>query len=777
VLAALALTLAAGAALGGLHAPPSAVIVAVPVAAAAAWRWPGRVTAVGLVVGVLLGGAAWRGMRAPVEDPADLAHLAPRRHLTVEVVVEGPPEGGAGAWRALARTPGGPRWGESRLLVRFPASARRPTPGERWRVAGRLARFSAPVNPGAPDVRAIWASRGVYAALRAAEGAPLGASTLAVDRARGMVDGLRLGLLSGLAPGLSADRHALLGSLLLGAGAAPVPEAIAGRFRDAGLAHLLAASGAQVALLGGLVVALVRVLGGGPVAQAILGSAGLALYLALTGGAPGMVRATLMGLVGLAGLVLEASPLPFAALWAAVLGLVALDPACVADLGFQFSVLATYALLRLAHGGLSARLPGPGWLWTGLAAPVVTWAWVTPWQAHVFHVVPLAGIPANWASGPLVAILTPWSLGVAVLGMAWPGGAALANRVTAVGLAALEAVAAAAVAVPGQLVAVPAVPPLVLAGTYVALACGLARWRWALAVLGLALCGWPAPAPGELQVAVLAVGQGDAIVIRTPGGETLVVDAGPAGGGSDAGARVVLPYLRQSGVRRLALAVASHPHMDHVGGLPALARALPIAEAWEAGSSTEGPAARGLLASWLAAGIPWRTPASGPLVWRSEGVELRALQRRGRPASLNDASLVLTLRHGATTMLLPGDLEAPGERALAAGHETLAAQVLKVGHHGARGSSSAAWLAAVRPALAIVSVGAGSVHGHPHAEALARLTATGAEVVRTDRHGAILLRSDGCHWRVTDARSGWARWRRLSEPLAQLPGAPATPAP
>jgi competence protein ComEC len=276
---------------------------------------------------------------------------------------------------------------------------------------------------------------------------------------------------------------------------------------------------------------------------------------------------------------------------------------------------------------------------------------------------------------------------------------------------------------------------------------------------------------------VLAVGQGDAIVIRTPGGETLVVDAGPAGGGSDAGARVVLPYLRRLGVRRLALAVASHPHMDHVGGLPALARALPIAEAWEAGASTEGTAARGLLASWLAAGIPWRTPASGPLVWRREGVELRGLQRRGRPASLNDASLVLALRHGATTMLLPGDLEEPGERALVAGPEALAAQVLKVGHHGARGSSSAAWLAAVRPALAIVSVGAGSVHGHPHAEALARLTGTGAEVVRTDRHGAILLRSDGRHWRVTDARSGWARWRRLSEPWAQPPVAPAPPAP
>ncbi|MEB3330350.1 MAG: ComEC/Rec2 family competence protein [Candidatus Sericytochromatia bacterium] len=779
MLAALALTLVAGAALGGLRPPPAVVVLVVPLAAVAAWRWPGRVTRVCLLIGLLAGAAAWRGVRAPLLHPADLAHLAPRRHLAVEVIVEGPPEGGAGAWRALCRAPAGPRWGSSRVLVRFPSEARRPAPGERWRLAGRLVRFSGPMNPGAPDVRAIWAARGVHATLRASEGGPIGRSRHPGDRARAAVDALRLGLLRGLAPGLSAERHALLGSLLLGAGAAPVPEAMAGRFRDAGLAHLLAASGAQVALLGGLVVALVRGLGGGPILQAGLGAAGLVLYLALTGGAPGMVRATLMGLVGLAGLVLEASPVPFAALWVAVAGLVVIDPACVADLGFQFSVLATYALLRLAQACAWAELPGPAWLWAGLATPIVTWAWVTPWQAHVFHVVPLAGIPANWASGPLIGWLTPWSLGVAVLGAAWPGGAALANHLTALGLAALEEIAARAVAVPGQLVPVPAIPPLALGGIYLALACGLARWRWALVSLGLALCCWPASSKNELHVAVLAVGQGDAIVIRTPGGAVALVDGGPAGAGSDAGARVVLPHLRQLGVRRLALVVASHPHMDHVGGLPAVVRALPVDEAWEAGVPAEGAAPRLLLASWLQAGVPWRTPAAGALVWRRDGVELRGLPRRSRPTSLNDASLVLRLRHGGCTMLLPGDLEAPGERDLVAGGGTLAAQVLKVGHHGARGSSSEGWLAAVRPALAIVSVGAASVHGHPHPEALGRLAAAGAEVLRTDHQGAILLRSDGRRWSVTDGRAGWGRWRGLSALEAPRPrlDAPGRPAP
>jgi competence protein ComEC len=230
-----------------------------------------------------------------------------------------------------------------------------------------------------------------------------------------------------------------------------------------------------------------------------------------------------------------------------------------------------------------------------------------------------------------------------------------------------------------------------------------------------------APAAGTLRVTVLDVGQGDAIVIEAPDGRAMVVDAGTGGPWRlDVGERVVAPFLWNRGILRLAATVVTHADADHAGGMAALQRLVPVTEAWDA------RAPRPFGGAWL-------TP----------------LAAATSSARVNDHAIVLRAELGLASILLASDIEAAAERALVETGLPLAATVLKVAHHGAATSSTAPFLATVRPTVAVISVGARNPYGHPDAGTLARLAAAGARLYRTDRHGAIVLETDGRALTVT----------------------------
>jgi competence protein ComEC len=230
------------------------------------------------------------------------------------------------------------------------------------------------------------------------------------------------------------------------------------------------------------------------------------------------------------------------------------------------------------------------------------------------------------------------------------------------------------------------------------------------------------PAMGRAQVWILDVGQGLAVLIRTHG-HSLLYDTGPRQGDFDLGARVVLRSLRGLGVSRLDSLVLSHEDSDHAGGAEAVLRVLP---AQQLISGTDGPLARRLGTEPCVSGTAWEWDQVGFSLWRWEAAR-----------NDNQASCVLMIEAAGERLLLTGDIDQLAESALLNTPMPLKADWLLLPHHGSRGSSSEAFLAAVAPHTALISRGRHNSFGHPHPLVLKRLTAQGIAWADTAEQGAL----------------------------------------
>jgi competence protein ComEC len=263
---------------------------------------------------------------------------------------------------------------------------------------------------------------------------------------------------------------------------------------------------------------------------------------------------------------------------------------------------------------------------------------------------------------------------------------------------------------------------------------------------------------GLTELHMIDVGQGDAIALRTPHGDWVLFDAGRAWRGGDAGRAVIVPYItRRRG--RLVAFVLSHPHTDHVGGASTVIAALHPSYYFDAAFAGNADAYRESLLRARQTGTSWSRvhPGDSLLV---DGVVLRFLGPDSAwTAGLEDpnlASTIVLVRVGRVRFLLVGDAERPEEDWLVARYgDSLHADVLKVGHHGSSTSSSDEFLDAVRPRVALVSVGLGNSYGHPSAVTMATLAARGAQVLRTDRLGTVVVRTDGEHLLVDANGETW----------------------
>ena len=263
-----------------------------------------------------------------------------------------------------------------------------------------------------------------------------------------------------------------------------------------------------------------------------------------------------------------------------------------------------------------------------------------------------------------------------------------------------------------------------------------------------------------LRATFLDVGQGDAAIVDLPDGEAIVVDGGGlVGSPIDVGVRVLGPELRARRRSSLAAAVLSHPHPDHFGGLASGLDAVRVGALWDTGEG-EGEGVSGgyaqLLGAVRARGVPILHPDAlcGSRLVGGARIDVIApcpsyLSDRGP----NDNSYVLRIGFGARAILFVGDAEHEEEAGLLeTSRDYLRADVLKVGHHGSRTSSSPAFIATVAPTEAVVSAGCRNRFGHPHPATLATLAAARVRVWRTDQDGAVTVTTDGQSLSVTARR-------------------------
>lgn len=282
---------------------------------------------------------------------------------------------------------------------------------------------------------------------------------------------------------------------------------------------------------------------------------------------------------------------------------------------------------------------------------------------------------------------------------------------------------------------------------------------------GLSVIARPAvAAPPGLRVDFIDVGQGDAALVTSPAGKTVLIDGGPAHH-----AAALTAFLAAHVHGPLDLILLSHRHEDHLGGLPAAVRQTGARMFLDAPVAHAGPDYERLMRELEARGVPARQATRGRRIDLGGGAVLTLLGPpeppiTGSRSDVNANSVVARLTYGGVSILFAGDAESPTEAWLLASGQELHADVLKVAHHGSRYASGMRFLRAVRPSVAVISAGAGNEYGHPARVTLDRLARVGAAVYRTDLNGDVTVETDGTSVRVHSARAPGPATQALAIP-------------
>lgn len=612
--------------------------------------------------------------------------------------------------------------------------------GERWRLTVRLKRPHGTVNPHGFDYEAWLLERGVRATGYVRPRTEPQRLAARVHRPGYWVEAVRERLRARILDSLAGRAYAgIIAALVMGDQRA-IPPAQWQTFTRTGVNHLMSISGLHVTMVSGLAYLLAlglwrrsaRLTLRLPAAKAAaaVGAGAAFLYTLLAGFAVPAQRTLYMVCVVAVALWAGRAASASVVLAAALLVVLLIDPWAVAAAGFWLSFGAVGAILFVVVNRVRQPHWTTGWARTQAAVTVA----LAPLLLALFQQVSLVSPVANAFAIPVVSLAV---VPLALVGAMLPFDAVLqlAQLVMAWCMYALEALSVLPVAVWQQHAPVGWAIPLAFAGAlWLMLPRGFpARWLGAVACLPLFFVLPAVPRWGEVRLAVLDVGQGLAVVVQTAQ-HALLYDTGPAfGPAADSGNRIVAPYLRAAGIRRLDGLIVSHDDSDHAGGALSVLQALPVA--------------------WLASSLPDMDPL--PLVadeavqchrgqsWEWDGVRFDILhpplENYDMRARTNDLGCVLKVSAPGGAVLLPADVGRRTEEALLAQGGDLAADVLVGGHHGSRTSSTLAFVNAVRPRAVIFPVGYRNRFGHPHPEVLARFRDLGSVVYRTDEDGALLV--------------------------------------
>lgn len=585
---------------------------------------------------------------------------------------------------------------------------------------------------------------------------------------------LRMRISAGAAIDRLFGEKAGMARALLIADSRQIESELRDQFADAGLVHMLSISGLHVGIIAAATLLLLRALRLSLAPATVVAAVVTGIYVLMIGAPSPAVRSAAMLFVVAASRLLQRPTSPWAAL--AVGALVPLvQPSAVLSLGYQLSVTGMVGLI--SAGILCRRVltrDREGWraaLIASAAATVLASLATAPIIAWHFGRISLIAPLTNLLAAPLMLLLQP----LLFLALLLAPLRALSSFVADASLPLLSMFEGIArIGAEPKWSAIDVAPTLLsalLAGvaaaavTAAAASAGRRPLRY-LVVGGIAVAAivwWPllsaGAASGRLEIHLIDVGQGDAIGLRLPDRRWILFDAGRSWQGGDAGRRQIVPYLRRRGGDLFAF-VLSHPHSDHVGGAASVIRWLKPRFFWDAAYVAANEDYLDALRSAAAWGSEWRRVRPGEAIGLGR-VALEFLAPDSAwAASLgdpNEASTVALVSFGDIRILLTGDAEREEEEWLVSRYGSrLRATVLKVAHHGSRTSSTEGFIDAVRPRVALVSVGATNRYGHPSPQVVANLAAQGALVLRTDQHGTVVLSTDGRTLWVSALGERWA---------------------
>ncbi len=705
-----------------------------------------------VVIGALALGAAWGGIAAGRVSGAISSGLTDERVIVVGTLRTDPSLGGYG-WSATLDVD---RiwWGDSSVATREsvwlsgdgePPGAVR---GDRVRVEGR---FGIPDD----DFAGFLRHRGIATELGADSFARLGPATQPLIRA---TQAVRIGIAGSIERMFPPREAGLLLGLILGDDSG-LDASTERDFRATGLGHLLVVSGGNVAMVLIPFVALATWVGLGRWPRFLIALVVVVFFVVLTGAEPSVMRAGVMACLALVGVLIGRPRATGTLLAGAVFVLLVVDPWLAWSVGFQLSAAATAGMVLLATPiaeRLARALPRPVAL--AAAATLSAQAGVAPLLLYYFRDIPGVALLANVVAYPAVSPALLMGAGAALVGGLWEPAGRLLAGLALLPLRYLEAVADTLAQAPVAHVTTAGGPVVLMVGGGLLVSAGIVlrrvwrppRWMVAATIAAAPALVWSSAlgsgAPDGLTVRFFDVGQGDAALVTSPGGAAILIDGGP----DDEEVAVELAAL---GVKRLDVVVASHPHADHIVGLPTVLTRFPVGLVLEPGCPDDSALYDELEAAIGEEGVDVRRPRAGDVVQVGD-VRLEVLSPHecwtGTESDTNNDALVILASIGTDTVLFATEPEEPAQEWLLEEGVALEADVLKVPHHGAA-TSIPEFFQAVSADVAVVSVGEND-YGHPVPTTLEAVAATGATVWRTDEHGTVTVTFVGGRTTVTADR-------------------------
>jgi len=701
--------------------------------------------------------------QADTKPPRGLARFSPGP-VSLRGIVTSDPDSASGHLRFRLSPDSAPGVG-IRVLLR--GSAAPVSYGDWVEVKGELRALPGQRNPGGFDYRAYLRRYGIYFLLSAKGDGAI--SNLASRRGNPLVQGvvmpLRRRIHRDFGATLTGEPEALLKGLILGE-RSDLPHQTLAAFADAGTVHILAVSGFNVGLVVLIFFLFFRSMGLSPTLANLLLVPLLIVYAGLTDFTPSVVRATIMAVIFIIGFLLERESSPYNLLGLAALVILLLWPQALFDLSFSLSFAATFGIVFLAprfYGLFPEQVRksrwGP-WLLLPLFVTLSAQMFSTPLILQSFYRLSLVSPLANLIILPLVTLATALGFSQILSGF-------LSLSLSRIFAAANWLVLKGILASTSFFAHLPSaslrfgLPVVSLLGFYgLLLSAPWIRKRWEArvsvafaALLVLVPLVWRAARPhsNTLRVTFLDVGQGDAALLEFPNGRAVLLDGGGAYEGWNAGEWDVAPFLWDRGRTRLDGVIASHPHQDHVGGLPFILDHFQVGRIIESEAPCSTSAGAALHRTVQARHVPRYLLGAGDTLFFDPSVDVQTLSpsremvafMAGAPEpDPNLSSLVLRVSYRGVSFLFPGDIPSLADSALLPGHD-LGSTVLKVPHHGSSRANSPDFVQAVHPHLALLSLSGSNPQGLPRPSVLELYRNAGAIVLRTDEQGAISLWTDG----------------------------------